>query len=659
VSPPKRYSTYTLSYHTYLPYLTHFSLLGGVVLYVFRASIPHATYLLNLEERFRLAYFLPNVDIACHYGTPKFDDKTILCCHYTLLVARLGPHPPQNNTKNSRGASSSGGGMIMQPNSRYNDMGSYFTETSSVTIPVELDVCSSSGYDVDNDELSFIDSVTSALTGWTEKFSVPHAKKSQSVYSEEGFESEASGLASERISAITFDNDNGGVETSLNGIDDAYSRKQHHENRKPLAAMAIPSVKGVRFSPQSSSSAATAPKSQSKSSENEGAGCQSISSSSSVRSDTSNSSKKRTPVPPLRDPTMEDKEQDQMWEEDCNYDINPTLMFLVLESKNWEEAIALLDGKGLENKNGVLNLGQLFGGNRKGQEVSDELAKKRQKELRAQARTWIVRRERTGVLRWRMLPLHAALAFNAPFDVIVRLYHLYPGSIRCRNDQGMLPMHHCFKYGNEDKILEFFLDVFPDALTVTDDKGRLPLGCTPKDGSDNERRSNILFLFCNFQVEMSKKLETSTGSAAAALEATAGAAAAAPQVRLPITVQDEDSTLIGAAPRYTSDTDYNQVIYNPIKPTLSKRKEVVPTSKIQPGEEEAVDAIHDRYAMLNFEDDENVCRNGRRVGRGLKTIPEDDALSPNARNDLKMELLALGENNKRKGLKKFFGKKRA
>ena len=544
----------------------------------------------------------------------------------------------------------------MQHNSRFNDMGSYFTETSSVTIPVELDVYSSSGYDVDDDEVSFFDSVTSALTGWTEKFSVPRAKNSQSVYSEGGFESEASGFASERISAITFDNDHGGVETSLNGIDDAYSRKQHNENRKPLAA--ITSSK-VHFSPQSSSSAATSPKSQSKTTENRGAGYQSISSSSSVKSETSNSSKKRTPVPPLRDPTMEDKEQDQMWEEDCNYDINPTLMFLVLESKNWEEAIALLDGKGLENKNGVLNLGQLFGGNRKDQEVSDELAKKRQKELRAQSRTWIVRRERTGVLRWRMLPLHAALAFNAPFDVIVRLYHLYPGSIRCRNDQGMLPMHHCFKYGNEDKILEFFLDVFPEALTVTDDKGRLPLGCTPKDGSDNERRSNILFLFSNFQVEMSKKVETTTGSAAAALEATAGAAAAAPQVRLPIT-QEEDSTLIGAAPRYTSDTDYNQVIYNPIKPTLStKRKEVVPTSKIQLGEEEAVDGIHDRYAMPNFEDDENICLNGRRMGMGLKTIPEDDTLSPKARNDLKMELLALSENNKRKGLKKFFGKKRA
>ncbi|KAL3777386.1 hypothetical protein ACHAW5_004215 [Stephanodiscus triporus] len=503
----------------------------------------------------------------------------------------------------------------MQPIPQYSDMESYVTETSSVTIPVELESFSSSGYDVD-DEVSFFDSATSALTGWTEKFSLSNAKTSKSVYSQGGFESRASGFISEPISSITFDYGNGSVETSLHDTDDPYSRKQRHAIR------------------------------------NRSSGDKPISSSSSVQSERSNSSKKRAPVPPLRDPNMEDKEEDQMWEEDCNYDINPTLMFLVLESRDWKEAIALLDGKGLENKNGVWNLGQLFGGNRI-QTISDELAKKRQKELRAQARTWIVRRERTGVLRWRMLPLHAAMAFNAPFDVVLRLYHLYPGAIRCRDDQGMLPLHLCFKFANEDKILELLLDVFPEALTVTDDKGRLPLGCTPKDGSDNERRSNILILFGNFQVEMAKSVENVTGTAAAAIDVTVGTAAAASQVHLPITEQEEDSTLIGAVPRYTSDTDYNQVIYNPIKPTLSKKKqEVVPSLKIQSGKEEAVDGMYDRYAMLNFEDSENICLNGRQMGRGLLTIPEDESL-----NDLKSELLALNEKNKRKGLKKFFGKK--
>lgn len=532
----------------------------------------------------------------------------------------------------------------MQPNTRFNDMESWVTETSSVTNPVELNT---GEYDAD-DVVSLFDSAVSALTGFTEHFqctdgmadNFSHAHKNTRKHngaysaSASGIGSECSGFESERISAITFDM-NGSIEVGSDKIDDPYSRNEGHANRHPLAPIS-PGGKSVQFlSPR------------------EGTGEHTVSSSTSVHSGGSSNSKKRAPVPPLRDPNMEDKEEDQMWEEDCNYDINPTLIFLVLESCDWKEAIALLDGKGLENKNGVWNLGQLFGGLRKGQEISDQLAKKRQMELRQQARTWIVRRERTGLLRWRMLPFHAALVFNAPFEVVLRLYHLYPGAIRCRNDQGMLPLHHCFKYANDDKILEFMLDVFPEALTVMDDKGRLPLACTPKDGSENERRSNILVLFSNFQVDMSKKVEV-----------TADTAAAAPRVRLPTSAKDldvsiteieEDSALIGAsAPRYTSDTDFNQVIFNPIKHSHSvEKEEVVPTSKHLPIEEEVDDSVYDRYAT---EESENICLNGR-----LPVIPEDDTMSPKERASnliLKSELLTLSEKSKRKGLKKIFGKMR-
>ena len=93
--------------------------------------------------------------------------------------------------------------------------------------------------------------------------------------------------------------------------------------------------------------------------------------------------------------------------------------------------------KGPENKNDGWNLGQLFGGKHKDVEnTKSQLTRKRRNDLRAQMRTWIVRRERNGVLRCRMLPLRPSLAFNAPFDIVLR--------------------HRCFKYGNEDKVLEFF-----------------------------------------------------------------------------------------------------------------------------------------------------------------------------------------------------------
>ena len=542
-----------------------------------------------------------------------------------------------------------------------NDLASYVTDTSSITNPIELGFTYSNDDDVDNDinqngevrntdgddeVVSFLDSVTSALTGFPGAGGI-----SEWGYSENSL---TSATRSERLSNISFDM-NGSIEASLDEIEineypNSASKNTRHRhgnsNRKPLVV--IPPGKEMQF---------RSPKSSNNNNNNRrGGGVDAFSSTSSVGSERSSASKKRAPVPPLRDPNLEDTEEDQMWEEDCNYDINPTLMFLVLESCDWREATSLLDGKGLENKGNVWNLGHLFGGNRN-QVIAEDLAKKRKKELRSQARTWIVRRERNGVLRWRMLPLHAAMAFNAPFEVVLRLYHLYPGAVRCRNDQGMLPLHQCFKHGNEDKVLELLLDVFPEALEVVDDKGRLPLGCTPANGSDNERRSNILKLFSNFQVEKALKDQNISDTGANGNESThlvGNGSSGNP-------VQNEEGTILGAVPRYTTNADYNQVTFNSINGMPSKKtQELVPTGI---GEGAITDA--DRYAMHNKADSENICRNGRRgMGMtGLLPIPEDDTLSP-MKNELKSELLALNDKKlalsdkmKRRGLKKLFGKK--
>ena len=578
-------------------------------------------------------------------------------------MAHQAPHPNSNDRGGTRSDGenfrSYGGGATAQPTTRFNDMASWITETSSLTNPVEL---SSGVYDVD-DDVSIFDSAVSALTGFTEHFAcdggfatsiIKNTTRKIGASSIGG----SSGFGSEQISAITFDINGGSIEVGSEDNDDIYSKNQGHDaKRHPLTPISPQGGggKAVQFlSPKSAGSGGSnKAKSKSMAHGDSSAELDPISSSSSVHSGGSNNSKKRAPVPPLRDPNMEDSEEDQMWEEECNYDINPTLLFLVMESRDWNEAIRLLDGKGLENKNDVWNLGQLFGRLRNGQLVSEELAKTRQLELRQQARTWIVRRERTGMLRWRMLPLHAALVFHAPFEVVLRLYHLYPGAIRCRNDQGMLPLHHCFLYASEDKILEFLLDVFPEALSVMDDKGRLPLGCTPKDGGENERRSNILVMFSNFQVEMAKKVEATTVGA----DAGATSSKSHQPQRTSKAEADVDNALIGAAPRYTSDTDFNQVLFNPtiIKPSRTKEKEdVTPTLKLQPITEEVDDSVYDRYAT---EESENICLNGR-----LSAIPEDcEIMSPKERASnliLKSELLALSEKNKRKGLKKLFGKKR-
>ena len=546
-----------------------------------------------------------------------------------------------------------------------NDNASYISDTSSITNPTEFDSRLGFSHDQDDalppapqgrmggngnlngfpganqqprasygaptpaqpqqkdDEYSFYDSATSALTGLTGWTSMQNNYKTKngaisgqatrkSEISELGeskaksFFTEPSTMVSSKISTISFDPNGTSIEASM----DNFSQYDDLGNK------ITDGMSNTRMSSKKSSP------------------------THSMFSLSSNHSGNRAPVPPLRDPALEDSEQDQMWEEDCNYDINPTLMFLVIESLNWEEAAKLLDGKGLENKDNTWNLGSLFGG-KKYEEERKALLEKRQAELRVQARTWIVRRERNGVLKWRMLPLHAALAFNAPFEVVLRLYQLYPGAVRCRNYAGMLPLHHTFKYGNEDKVLELLLDVFPEALTVRDDKGRLPLECTPQDDSDNQRRSRILELFANFQVEVAMN-----------------SGKCPPPPNAVSDKQDEQGTL-GAAPCYGSGENFLASIANQ------------PVKKARNPAEDDDDSV-DRYSLPDVEEDsENnpgACNTPKKVSaqsskllkKGLSPIPEDCSVSSpsNAAAQKIDEYLALSERKRNKGIRKLLRRKK-
>jgi len=585
------------------------------------------------------------------------------------------------------------------------DTASYMTDTSSITNPVELGFSyDSQDHDEDEDDSYFEDYTSyaaSSMTGWTTEaeesaFPVAHSKTGLSQQTSNSYENDD--VTSCMISAISFED--GSIEASLmDGKNYEKTKKGKGSKlttiREPLTekGSSQPAAKAVQFrspsnislegkktpnlplSPKSALKSKSVPQVDVKKATSFGSA-----GPTSPASSTTSSVVTRKPVPPLRDPTMEDSEEDQMWEEDCNYDINPTVMFLILESRDWKECIALLDGKTSEKNSWSLN--HLFGG---GKPDVNQM-KERQKELKAQARTWIVRRERNGFLRWRMLPLHAALAFNAPFDVVLRLYHLYPGAMRCRNDKGMLPIHHVFYYGNEDRVLELFMDVFPEGLTVTDDKGRLPIACTPCDGSDNERRSSILNLYCNFHLsEAKKEAEKANNPPAAPLtvqpqqqlpqqqqqqQQQQGMTGFFPQVfnqqhqqrilapqqqplqnsipfkplpQIPPSPQPEAA--LGIAPRYDpTASDYSNLApYNSVSNLPPK-----PLPKV-PEPQSATDSRSngpDRYALTNEENSSSV---GNKV-HGLTPIPEDEALEKDS--------LGSHEKKPRKGLRKFLLKKR-
>lgn len=135
---------------------------------------------------------------------------------------------------------------------------------------------------------------------------------------------------------------------------------------------------------------------------------------------------------------------------ECDYDVDPTALYGTLQGRQWDESI------------------------------------KRCKDHDEEARTWVSRKEKNGKLRWRLLPLHAAVIFKAPDDVIGALLVAYPRGAECKDDQGMLPLHLAFRNGSDESVINLLLAAYPKSAEVTDRKGRVPLALAQPSASPNK-----------------------------------------------------------------------------------------------------------------------------------------------------------------------------
>ncbi len=134
---------------------------------------------------------------------------------------------------------------------------------------------------------------------------------------------------------------------------------------------------------------------------------------------------------------------------ECDYDVDPTKLYLTLQQRNWDDTL--------------------------------ERCKDHEKE----ARTWVSRKETNGKLRWRLLPLHAAVIFKAPDNVIEALLAAYPRGAESKDDQGMLPLHLSFRNGSNESVVKLLLAAFPKSIEVADRKGRIPLALAQASTSPN------------------------------------------------------------------------------------------------------------------------------------------------------------------------------
>ena len=159
---------------------------------------------------------------------------------------------------------------------------------------------------------------------------------------------------------------------------------------------------------------------------------------------------------------------------EVDFDKAPTGLYVLVHNKQWKGAVDRLKHYPKEASTWIVRMGN----EEKCDAVPDASAT-----TRSQLRVTDARRtpkaaatEQIGgamqspsqmgkkVLRWRMLPLHAAVLFNAPVDLIQALLKAYPDACSKYDDQGMLPLHLAFRSGaNEETVLQL-LDVYPNAI---------------------------------------------------------------------------------------------------------------------------------------------------------------------------------------------------
>lgn len=123
----------------------------------------------------------------------------------------------------------------------------------------------------------------------------------------------------------------------------------------------------------------------------------------------------------------------------CDYDSSVTQLYEMLESSDWEKSC------------------------------------RRCRTHPEEVHTWVSRRDTDGNVRWKLLPLHAAVIFQAPLSVIECLLHEHPIAAAKKDDQGMIPLHLAFRHSADEPVLEKLLRQYPGGVLILDQRGRLPL----------------------------------------------------------------------------------------------------------------------------------------------------------------------------------------
>jgi hypothetical protein len=130
---------------------------------------------------------------------------------------------------------------------------------------------------------------------------------------------------------------------------------------------------------------------------------------------------------------------------ECDYDKNPTDLFQALEAREFEYAFEMYE------------------------QTNEQFTK--------DCKTWVIAKgiQKGQQLRFRALPLHAAIVFDAPDELLIKIIRAYPKATRGRDVKGRLPIHLAFEHQTSEQVISLIIDAFPKGFFALDKKQMSPL----------------------------------------------------------------------------------------------------------------------------------------------------------------------------------------
>jgi len=127
-------------------------------------------------------------------------------------------------------------------------------------------------------------------------------------------------------------------------------------------------------------------------------------------------------------------------ESETIYSMNPPLLYLLIESLEWDEVRSRCSTHP--------------------QEIG----------------AWVsCKMPNSDTFRWHHLPIHAALVMKADIRVIKALVEPFPKSLRRKDHLGRLPCHLAIQHDASEAILDYMIKLYPESTSIEDNKGRVPL----------------------------------------------------------------------------------------------------------------------------------------------------------------------------------------